>query len=1305
MIEKNLGQRFLIIAGVLLFACLMLYSYGLRPGNDIAGGVSMVFEIDTAGAQPDQNLAEEMKQLLQRRVDPKGVYGLEWRVMGNNRLEVQMPLPPRGVAELRNKYDDAIRALGDTQITRGQLQRVLSLPAEQRETEMAGLFQYDEATKAFVAGLSEVTDEAVKQRLAEELGGDDPERQEKALTAINLPGAQGRAAAITDDYGVATSRRVEQILESLERPAEERLAALQRFFGGAAAKREQLLPKAAEASDTWLVTQAKLAELRAEEDITETVLREAQIALRDAEEDRDDLFDAVMATNFPLNQFRDVLELPEGAATRAQALNTWRSIEFPSLAAKIDQAIVAHAEWKQNATFLDGPEDLRRLLRGAGVLSFRILVEPNPDNLSKYDRLREMLAERGPRAASTSEEGWFRIDDPVNFFNLRSANEVQDLDPRTMQSYVAGQYAGEWYVLARTDPGGQMLGSSKRDWQLTSAYRGVDEMGRPNVLFEFDARGGSLFGTLTGNNINKQLSVFVDDVAYSAANIQVRIAGNGQITGQFTEDKVRYLVRSMNAGALPARLKDTPISERTLGSSLGEANRDKAFRAGWIGVLLVGIIMLCYYMWAGAIANVALLMNILLVLAVMSMLSARISLAGIAGIILTIGMTVDANVLIFERIREEKKRGASLRMMIKNGYDKALSTIVDANITTLLTSIIIAYVGSEEIKGFGVTLGWGIVTSLFTSLFVTRTVFAFLIKMRWISDVKMLHIIGVPKIDWYGKRAYFLPISVTVITVGLGLLIARGPDALDVEFRGGVNAEFELKNETFANGDTVNDIVINNRIDEIANALSEDAAKLPNAQIEAVAGDQTLFYVRVPGVTPERLAALITEPLEDREVLARAGVDTDAISDGVSVRVGSGRTLEELEQEINAYATGEATQIDTLTRAKVNKVIETESPELDGLVWSVTTTVTNKRLVEYALEAAMGDNLRRQAAIDFTFVGDDGLPFPITGGTLREVIPNLPAEGPVVDVTKYLDGAAMYFTELSPPVAPHVLYTRLRNMRLQPDYQDLPWRQFEVLGVSPTGATDEEGRALYNSIAIVALDNEHPYSESPEDWTAWLAEPELGLARAALGTEQSLRKVSTFKPQIAGQSQQKAIIALVLSWIMIVVYLWIRFGKPTYGVAGVAALIHDVLIALAAVGISGFLGQTGMFGFLLIHDFPINMVIVAAFLTIIGYSINDTIVVFDRIRETRGRLGHVTPEVINHSINQCLARTIMTSATTMVVLMTMYIFGGDSIRGFNYCMIVGIITGTYSSIAVAAPILMMRMQRADRRAARQVAPA
>ena len=300
------------------------------------------------------------------------------------------------------------------------------------------------------------------------------------------------------------------------------------------------------------------------------------------------------------------------------------------------------------------------------------------------------------------------------------------------------------------------------------------------------------------------------------------------------------------------------------------------------------------------------------------------------------------------------------------------------------------------------------------------------------------------------------------------------------------------------------------------------------------------------------------------------------------------------------------------------------------------------------------------------------------------------------DTTDYLGGVAMYFDQITPPQTLGTLRSRLRSMRLQPDYEGLPWREFGLFGITHAGLEKEvvDGQEVesptWSGVVIAVGDQNISYEDSHNLWLSELAQPELELAMATFDKEQTLRKVTQFKPQIAAQSTTRASMALLLSWAMIIGYLWIRFGRPVYGIAGVLALIHDVLIALAFVGISGWIGGANhpIGNALLISDFKIDMTIVAAFLTIIGYSINDTIVVFDRIRETRGRLGVVTPQIINQSINQCLARTLMTSLTTFIVLLVMYIFGGSSIRGFNYCMMVGVITGTYSSIAVASPLLM-----------------
>lgn len=1211
MPEKNLWNRMALILGVVVVACLLLYppKERLRPGLDIAGGVSMIFEIDDTGMKDVPNLAEEVKTLLQRRVDPNGIYNLTWRVHGRNRLEIQMPLPPAEAAQRRNDYTHALESLFEANLSRGDVEAALRLPAEERSTKLAQM----------AVGVAE--------------------RQEK----LNV------AAARYDAYAAALAAR-------------------------------QAGPQTQPADGTT-------------QPATQPTEQELELRLRDATEDYEDALDAVLGTTLDPRRFQDVLEMDPNSEARRNSLAELKS-KHPELAPKVDVVLENYAAWAKYRSFLDGPADLQRLLRGAGVLEFRILAEPTPENASRHDLMREQLQKRGPRPGRGDTEGWFRIDNPISFFNVRSEADLRARDPRSFQAMVVDQYQNDWYALAKLGESDGLLAGSQKKWQLKRAWPGRDEHGRPCVYFEFDVLGGSKFRELTRRNVQKQLCIFIDNVAYSSANILQEIGSMGTIHGDFSQDKVRYLVNTMQAGALPARLKETPISERTIGSSLGETNLKKAVNAGLIGAALVIVLMISYYLMCGAIANVAMLMNTLLVLAVMAMLGARFTLDGIAGLILGIGMAVDANVLIYERMREEKERGASLRMIIKNGYDKAFSTIFDSNVTTLLTSIIIYYVGSEEVKGFGLTLGWGVAMNLFTSVFVTRTLFALLVKYHVIKGIRMNKLIGVPNIDWVGLRRYFIPLSLVLTIGGMVLLLSRGPrDYLDVEFLGGVSADIELKPAT-AGAAPLDDIKIAARLKEAGERVTADARKLADATVEPITGEVGAFALSAPGLAADRLAALLTEPLEDANLVQRDGVSIRAGGQSIAVRVKEDVTADRVrafvrEQQPRLVQAGE-----NIAMANVGSVREAGAEAGAGRFWTITTTETNKLLVQDAIVDAIGERLKVSFRIGYTFHGDDGRPYPVDDRRLEGAIPGLPA-GATGDLSDFIGGAAMYFENLDPPQAvdpavPGSIYDRIRNMRLQPGYQEFPWRRFAVFGVTPAGK-DEDGVERYSSAVVAVVDPNYVASEDPERWTTEFANKELGLVKATLDSEQALRKVTQFKPQIANQAKVQAILALILSWAMIIAYLWIRFGRPIYGVAGVTALVHDVLMALAFVGLSGWVA-----GILLVEDFRINMTIIAALLTIIGFSINDSIVIFDRIRETRGRMRDVSRKIINDAINQTFSRTIITSLTVFMTLLSLYIFGGSSIRGFAYCMLIGVITGSYSTLAIAAPLLLVR-SRSDER--------
>jgi len=271
---------------------------------------------------------------------------------------------------------------------------------------------------------------------------------------------------------------------------------------------------------------------------------------------------------------------------------------------------------------------------------------------------------------------------------------------------------------------------------LTDARVQIDsQYNDPYVSLSFDARGARLFEKITEQNIKKRLAIVLDNNVNSAPVIQDKISGGrAQISGRFTMDEARDLAIVLRAGALPAPVKI--IEERTVGPSLGKDSIDKGFKSMLIGGAVVVLFMMIYYGLSGAIADLALFLNIIFIMAGLAFFSATLTLPGIAGIILTIGMSVDANVLIFERIREELRLGKTPRASIEGGYGKALVTILDAQVTTLIAALVLFQFGTGPVRGFAVTLSIGILASLFTAIFVTRIIFDYLYlnrKMKRIS--------------------------------------------------------------------------------------------------------------------------------------------------------------------------------------------------------------------------------------------------------------------------------------------------------------------------------------------------------------------------------------------------------------------------------------------------------------------------------------------------------------------------------------------------------------------------------------------
>ncbi len=333
---------------------------------------------------------------------------------------------------------------------------------------------------------------------------------------------------------------------------------------------------------------------------------------------------------------------------------------------------------------------------------------------------------------------------------------------------------------------------------LTNARPGTDEQhNQPCVHFSFNTKGGQLFAALTGDNtpsqvqpeLKNQLAIILDGIVYSAPNILTTITDQGQITGSFTKEQVDKIVEVLNAGSLPAALAKTPVQELKCNAQLGTDTIRKATYAMIFSALLVVIFMVTYYRFSGILAVIALAINILGIVAVMITFNAAFTLTGFAALALTVGMAVDNNVLVYERMREEMAKGAALRMAIRNAFNRAGTTIIDCNMTHVIVAIVLWAMGSDQIKGFAITLLLGVAFSMFTAVFVSHVFFDIAERHHWITKLKMMHIIGHTSIDFMSAFPICLTFSVLITTLGLAAAFFRGVGLFDIDFTGGVSVQ------------------------------------------------------------------------------------------------------------------------------------------------------------------------------------------------------------------------------------------------------------------------------------------------------------------------------------------------------------------------------------------------------------------------------------------------------------------------------------------------------------------------------------
>ena len=597
---------------------------------------------------------------------------------------------------------------------------------------------------------------------------------------------------------------------------------------------------------------------------------------------------------------------------------------------------------------------------------------------------------------------------------------------------------------------------------VSDARDTYDEYNKPAVSMSMNSRGAKEWQKLTSDaNVNNTgIAVVLDNKVYTAPGCSVvgGISGGGtEITGSFTVEETKDIANVLRAGKLPAKAEI--IQSNVVGPSLGQEAIDSGFSSFLIAMAIVLIWMVFYYGKAGLFADVALLLNILLIFGVLTSLSAVLTLPGIAGIVLTIGMAVDANVLIFERIKEEVARGKGKSQAVADGFGNALSSILDANITTGLTALILFLFGSGPIKGFATTLLIGIITSLFTAIFITRLLVDWYLsgKERKLDFSTSLtkNLFTNLNIDFLAKRKIAYVISTVMVGIGLFSLFFGPGLQQGVDFIGGRSYQVRFEHEVSAS--------------EIASELN------------------TVF--------------------------------------------GSGT---------NVKTYGEANQIKITTPYKV----EAEGVEVDN-------EIQDK------------------------------------------------------------------------------LYTSLQKYL-------------------PDGTTKSD--------FIV------------------------GSADKAVGIMQSIK----VGPTIADDIKKNAFLAILGSLAVVFLYILLRFRKWQFSLGAVVAVFHDVLIVLGIFSLTGKIMPFNM---------EIDQAFIAAILTVIGYSLNDTVVVFDRIREIIGERGWRGGDNVNSAVNSTLGRTLNTSLTTMVVLLAIFVFGGESLRGFMFAMIVGVVVGTYSSVFIATPVMFDTLKR------------
>ncbi|MBC7820433.1 MAG: protein translocase subunit SecD [Planctomycetaceae bacterium] len=841
-----------------------------------------------------------------------------------------------------------------------------------------------------------------------------------------------------------------------------------------------------------------------------------------------------------------------------------------------------------------------------------------------------------------------------------------------------GKDAPATQVLIVQDPEEDLVTGS----YLRRASPSISEDGSPCVNFNFDNEGAMRFFRLTSRNkpasdgTKRQLAIILDAKVHSAPNINSAIRDSGQITGNFPPDELKALVDVLNAGALQLPIDTTPISEFTISPLLGEDVQRKGIQALYWSSLAVFLFMAIYYRFCGVVADISLLLNLVLTVGVMVICNATFTLPGLAGMVLGLGMSVDANVLIYERMREEMERGSSLRMEIQNGFSKAFSAIWDSNVTTLIAAVVLYMIGTDQIRGFAVTLFIGICMSNFSALYFGHLVFDIAERKRWITKLNMMKVIGVPKVDFIGKLKAAVTFSTGFILLGLVLLLARGSDSLDIDLSGGSSVTFQF--------------VKDQQIDDVRGKLQKTFDSMSLERL-ALSGESSLgesgvqFRLRTKEQNFEKIRNDIASTFSDpnyqlkhvtlNNFTAPAKLDESKTS---SLNPPDGRAIGAAgEDEIK-------TETSPKKEAKPDepkKAAEEQPKAPEKTAEKETDKKADLKSEEKPADAEKTEeNTEKKQETPATTKFDEDSPKSNkkSAGELDNLAPTDPfANANQTELT--------FSSPISTSTAADYLLNELRT--INKGYSDAN-AIFRIEGTSGPGMTAAEGKAK-------------TYDKMRVDVRSTVSDAELTQALTAMQSTLKdtpiFEEVSNFASSVAEDMQYLAFLALLASGAATIVYLWFRFTKADFGIAAVVAVFHDVFFTMACLPLAFYLSKTPLGPILGLEDFKLNLSIVAALLTIVGYSLNDTIVIFDRIREIRGRNPQLTMAMVNDSVNQTLSRTILTALIVFITVLILYFMGGEGIHAFAFCMLIGTLVGCYSTIYIASPLLLWMWNREEKK--------